>query len=34
MNEGSGYCDCDSEIESVSDAATIANMVRTGTGEG
>ena len=34
MDEGSGYCACSSEIESVSDAAKIANMVMTGTGEG
>ena len=34
MDEGSGYCGCDSEIESVSDAAKITNMVMTGTGEG
>ena len=34
MDEGSGYCGCSSEIESVSDAAKIANMVMTGTGEG
>ena len=31
MDEGSGYCD---RIESVSDAAKIANMVMTGAGEG
>ena len=34
MDEGSGYCGCGSEIESVSDAAKIANMVMTGAGEG
>ena len=27
MNEGSGYCGCGSEIERVSNAAKIANMV-------
>ena len=32
MNEGSGYCGSGEEIESVSDAAKIANMVMTGTG--
>ena len=30
MNESSGYCGCGSEIESVSNAAKIANMVMTG----
>ena len=34
MDEGSGYCGCDGEIESVSDAAKIANTVMTGAGEG
>ena len=34
MDEGSGYYVCGSEIESVSDAAKIANMVMTGAGEG
>ena len=34
MDEGSGYCDCGSEIESVSDATKIANMLMTGAGEG
>ena len=34
MDESSSYCGCRSEIESVSDAAKIANMVMTGTGEG
>ena len=34
MNMGSGYCGCGNEIESVSDAAKIANMVVTGAGEG
>ena len=29
MDEGSGYCGCSNEIESVSDAAKIANMVMT-----
>ena len=33
MNEGSGYCGYGIKIESVSDAAKIANMVRTGAGE-
>ena len=33
MNEGSGYCGSGSEIESVSDAAKIVNMVLTGAGE-
>ena len=27
MNKGSGYCGCGSEIEIVSDAAKIVNMV-------
>ena len=30
--EGSGYCGCGSEMESVSDAAKIANVVMTGSG--
>ena len=34
MDEGSGYCGSCGEIESVSDAAKIANMVMTGAGEG
>ena len=34
MDEGSGYCGCASEIESVSEAAKIANMVMTSDGEG
>ena len=34
MDEGSGYCGSSGEIESVSDAAKIANMVMTGAGEG
>ena len=34
MDEGSGYYDSDGGIESVSDAAEIANMVMTGAGEG
>ena len=34
MDEGSGYCVSGREIESVSDAAKIANMVITGAGEG
>ena len=34
MDEGSGYCGSGSEIESVSDAAKIANMIMTGAGEG
>ena len=33
MDEGSGYCGCGSEIESVSDAAKITNVVVTGAGE-
>ena len=33
MDDGSGYCGCCSEIESVSDAAKIANMVMTAAGE-
>ena len=32
MDEGSGYCGCGSEIESVSDAAKIAIMVITSAG--
>ena len=34
MDEGSGKCDNGGRIESVSDAAKIANMVMTGAGEG
>ena len=34
MDEGSGYCGSGGGIESVSDAAKIANMVMTGAGEG
>ena len=34
MDEGSGYCDSVGGIESVSDAAKIANMVITGAGLG
>ena len=34
MAEGSGYCGSSGEIEIVSDAAKIANMVMTGAGEG
>ena len=34
MDEGCGYCGCGSEIESVSDAAKMANMAVTGAGEG
>ena len=34
MDEGSGYCGCSSEIESVAHVANIANMVMTGAGEG
>ena len=34
MDEGNGCCGCGSEIESVSDAANIANTVMTGEGEG
>ena len=34
MDEGSGYCGCGSEIESLSDAAETANMVMIGAGEG
>ena len=34
MDEGSGYCGYGIEIESVSDAAEIVNMVMTGAGEG
>ena len=33
MDEASGYCGCGSEIESVSDAAKIVNMVMTCAGE-
>ena len=32
MDGGSGYCGCGSDIESVSDAAKISNMVVTGAG--
>ena len=34
MDNGSGYCGCGGGLESVSDAATIANMVMTATVEG
>ena len=34
MDEGSGYCCSSGEIECVSDAAKIANLVMTGAGEG
>ena len=34
MDEGSGYCGSVGGIESVSDAAKIANIVMTGAGEG
>ena len=34
MVEASGYCGCGRVIESVSDAAKIANMVMSGAGEG
>ena len=34
MNENCGYCGSSDGIESVSDAAKIANMVMTGAGEG
>ena len=34
MDEGSGYWGSGGGIESVSDAAKIANMVMTGAGEG
>ena len=34
MDEGSGYCGSGGGIDSVSDAATIANMIMTGTKEG
>ena len=34
MDEGSGYCGRGGGIESVSDAAKIANMVMSGAGEG
>ena len=34
MDEGSGYCGSRCGIKSVSDAAKIANMVMTGSGEG
>ena len=33
MDEGNSYCGCGSKIKSVSDAATITNMVVTGAGE-
>ena len=34
IDEGSGYCGSSGGIDSVSDAAKIANMVMTGAGEG
>ena len=34
MDEGSGCCGSGGRIKSLSDAAKIANMVMTGTGEG
>ena len=34
MDGSSSYCGCGSEIESMLDAAEIANMVMTGAGEG
>ena len=34
MDEGNGYCGSGGEIESVSDAEKIGNMVMTGAGEG
>ena len=34
MDESSGYCGTSGGMESVSDAAKIANMVMTGAGEG
>ena len=34
MDEGSGYCGSGGEIESMSDAGKIVNMVMTGAGEG
>ena len=34
MDESSGYCGSRGGIESVSDAAKIANIVMTGAGEG
>ena len=34
MDKGSSYCGSSGEIESVSDAVKIANMVMTGAGEG
>ena len=34
MDEGSGYCGMNCGIESVSDAAKIANMLMAGAGEG
>ena len=33
MDESSGYCGCRSEIESVSNAAMVTNMVMTDGGE-
>ena len=34
MDKGSGYCDSGGGLESVSDAAEIANMVMADAGEG
>ena len=34
MDESSGYCGSGSQIEGVTDAAKIANMVMTGAGDG
>ena len=34
MDESSGYCGCCNEIDSVSDAAKISNMVVIASGEG
>ena len=34
LEESSGYCGCGREIETVSDAAKIANIVMTGAGDG
>ena len=34
MDDDSGYCGSSGGIESVSDAAKIANMIMTGAGEG
>ena len=34
MDEGSGYCGSGCEIESVSNATKMANVVMTGAGEG